>query len=182
MAKVRQARKCQGRKQDGSPCGAYAIQGSTVCRRHGGDLPSIREAAQRRVVEDKIERVLARMDVDPVKDPVALLALMAGRAASWCEAIAERVNELTSLRYSTEGGEQLRAEIALWERAMDRCEKFAHNLARLNLDERLVKVEERQVDLVKQALAAALADMGLGAVQQREAMGHVARHLRAVAS
>ena len=40
---------CTARRQDGKPCGSYAIRGGTVCRRHGGSAPQVRAAANRRL-------------------------------------------------------------------------------------------------------------------------------------
>ena len=40
---------CTARRQDGKPCGSYAVRGGTVCRRHGGSAPQVRAAANRRL-------------------------------------------------------------------------------------------------------------------------------------
>lgn len=145
------------------------------CKLHGGCAPSSRAAA----VEAQARQALAQLDVPPVKDPLSELAKIAGQVVAWKDMLAGQVNELTSLRYSTEGGEQLRAEVALWERAMDRCEKFLTAMARLNIDERLAQIEEKQSDLILFAVTAALKELGLGEEQQNEAVRNVARHLRA---
>ena len=39
--------RCWARRKDGQPCGAPAIPGGTVCRRHGGSAPQVRLAAER---------------------------------------------------------------------------------------------------------------------------------------
>lgn len=180
------AEKCAGTHHTtGERCRKWPIRGATVCTSHGGAAPQVRAKAAERVAEQKFDdtmrRELARLDVEPVDDPLTALSLLAGQAVAFKDALAERVNALKSFRYEDmRGAEQLRSEMALWERALDRCERFCTSMARLGLDERRAKVEERQVELVKDALAAALADMGLGATQQQEAMGHVARHLRSV--
>jgi hypothetical protein len=70
---------------------------------------------------------------------------MSGQVVAWKNAIAGLVNELPALRYSSaEGSEQMRSEVALWERALDRCEKVLTAMARLNIDERLARVSEEQ--------------------------------------
>jgi hypothetical protein len=43
--------KCKARRRDGTPCGAYAVKGTTVCRMHGGAAPQVREKANRRLFE-----------------------------------------------------------------------------------------------------------------------------------
>lgn len=179
-------RTCSGHTSKGKPCGRPPIHGGNVCPSHGGAAPQVRAKAEERVAEEKLgkamRRELARLEVNPVDDPLTVLSTLAGQALAFKDALAERVNTLQSIRYEdARGSEQLRSEVALFERAMDRCERFCSGMAKLNIDERRARVEEKQIELVKHALASALADMGLGLAEQREAMGHVARHLRAVA-
>ena len=69
----------------------------------------------------------------------------------------------------------------MYERALDRTVHVLATIARLNIDERLVKISQQQADLVKTALLGALDDAGLPREQQREAAGHLARRLRVVA-
>jgi hypothetical protein len=104
---------------------------------------------------------LARLDLPPVDDPLSELARITGQVIGWKDQIAAKVNELTSLRYSTEGGEQLRAEVALWERALDRCERFLTAMARLDIDERLTRIAEGQAELILSVFAAALERAGV---------------------
>ena len=98
------------------------------------------------------------------------------------------VNELGSLRYEskTGGGEQLRAEVAVLERAMDRCGRLIVDLAKLNIDERIVqinaRVTEEQVRLVFKVVMGALADIGLGPELQEAARMAIARRLKAHAA
>ena len=147
------------------------------CKLHGGTAPSGRIAA----AEQQARAELARLDVPPVQNPLAELARIAGQVVAWKDMLAEKVNALSSLRYESEtGGEQLRAEVALWERALDRCGKFLVDIAKLDIDERLTRVTEQQAEQVSAALTAVLAEMGLSQDQQRAARTGVARHLRAV--
>lgn len=146
------------------------------CRTHGGNTKNHRTAALR----GQAERVLADLHAPPVDNPLTELARITGQVVAWKDGLADRVNELTSLRYSTDGGEQLRSEVALFERALDRCERFLTAMAKLNIDERLTRISEQQAALVNQAVIAALQDLGLPAEQQQEARRGVARHLRAV--
>lgn len=170
-----QRRTCAGRRKDGSPCKGPAVGGADKCRMHLG------KKTQAVKVEHEARQVLARLDVQAVENPLTVLAELTGQALAWRDVIAGKVNELWNLRYSTETGEQLRSEVVLFERAMDRCAKFAVEMARLNIDERLAKVTERQTEIVAGALAAALGEMGLSPEQQRDARSRVAGHLRSVA-
>lgn len=178
----RQARKCKGRKTNGEPCNNYAITGGMVCHAHGGRAKQVKAKAAERVTEERVRAALARIDVDPITDPLSELSKIAGQVVAWKDTIADKVNELTSLRYSTEGGEQLRAEVALFERALDRCEKFLSSMARLNIDERLARISERQADIIIKAITATLAERGLSVEEQAEARRDVARRLRVASS
>ena len=117
----------------------------------------------------------------PVTDPLAALSAIAGAVVAWKDMLAGKVNTLTSLRYETEvGGEQLRAEVALWERALDRCGKFLVDIAKLNIEERMARVTEAQAEMAEKALMATLGELGFTPQQQRDAQVKLGRHLRAV--
>lgn len=78
----------------------------------------------------------------PVDNPLEELQALAGRVLAWERAIGELVNGLSEIRYESEhGGEQFRVEVALLERAMDRCERVMVAMARRL---RLVAAQERQ--------------------------------------
>jgi hypothetical protein len=174
--------KCGGTNRQGGPCGNPAGKntdhfGSGNCANHGGATPTGRIAA----LNEQAQRLLYRHDAGPVTDPLEALQRLAGRALAIEETFGQLVNDLTEIRYDSEGGgEQLRAEVAVLERAMDRCGKLLVDIARLNIDERLARVTERQAEQVSAALSAVLGEMGLTVDQQREARTGVARHLRAV--
>lgn len=184
MPRERQARKCSGKRRDGNPCGSYAITGGTVCSSHGGQLPRVKAKAAANAAEQRAMTQIAKLDLQPVGDPLQQLAILAAQMLAWRDSMAEQVNALTSLRYESHGdagsSEQLRSEVVLWERALDRCERVLTAMARLNIDERMAKISERQAERIEQALRLALNDLGLGADQQNEAARNVSRHLRAV--
>jgi hypothetical protein len=82
------------------------------------------------------------------------------------------------MRYSTDGGEAIRGEIVLWERAMDRCLAVLGTIAKLNIDERLVRINERQVNEFTAALRLSMARQNLAGDVQRALMAGVADALR----
>jgi hypothetical protein len=117
--------------------------------------------------------------VVPVDNPLAELQKLAGQVLAWKDAIGRMVNELEEIRYASEhSGEQLRSEVALFERAMDRCERVLVAMARLNIDERLAKISERQASLVVGVLKGALDDLGIDRTEE-EVRKTMARRLRA---
>ncbi len=78
--------------------------------------------------------------------------------------------------------EAVRALVELEADERDRCAKYAKLALDARLDERLTTAHETQVNMVADALGAALAEMGLSHGQQQEAAGRVARILRSVPS
>lgn len=175
------------RHRDGT-CGRAAGAGTDHkgwgrCSWHGGSSPSGSQSAAEKQLEDRAQKLLYRHDASPVTDSLEALQRLAGRALALEAAIGDAVNELTSIRYESEseggtGAEQLRAEVAVLERAMDRCGRLLVDIAKLNIEERLARVTEKQAQMTMDALAAAMREMGLSAEQQREARTRVARHLR----
>jgi len=179
-------------------CGAERRHGNGKCRRdagagtdhkgygrcswHGGSSPAGSQSAAEQRIEDQAQKLLYQHDAAPVANPLLALQALAGRALAMEAAIGEAVNRLGSIRYDTEtGGEQLRAEVAVMERAMDRCGKLLTDIARLNIDERLAKIERDKADVIVEAIEIALAAAGIRGQQATEAKRAAARHLRAVA-
>lgn len=159
------------------------MRGQSVCRKHGGAAPQSKAAAVRRQVEVEARQVLAELGVPAVEDPLAQLLRLAGEVLAWQRATAALVNGLEDgIRYrGANGAEQLRAEIALYERSMDRAIQVLAAIARLNIDERLVRVTERQADALVGAVNAALEAAGIHGGEQAEAARKAAaRHLRSV--
>jgi hypothetical protein len=152
------------------------------CRLHGGNTRNQRAAAHAQQAEQKARALLANLDVVSVDNPFAALGRLAGQVVAWQETIAGIVNELGErVRYEgAAGNEQLRAEIALYERAMDRCGQVLGMIARLNIEDRMARVSEQQAEIVVSAIEAALAAAGVTGRQADDARKVAAHHLRAV--
>lgn len=178
--------KCIGTNNRNEPCRNWPRRGAKVCHAHGGNAPQVKAKAAERVAEEKLDRAvrreLARLDVAPVANPLTVLAELAGQAVAFKDALAERVNRLNDdIRYEdVRGAEQLRSEVALWERALDRCERILSAIARLKIDDRLVKVEEAQIEMVLAALDAGLIAVDVDPARRATAKLAAARHLRSV--
>jgi len=182
--------KCGAQKRQGAPGETCTFAagwgtdhvGTGRCRLHGGNTRNQRAAARAEKAEQDAHRLLAQLDVQPVADPFAALSRLAGQVLAWQEAISGIVNNLGD-RVRYEGGagaEQLRAEIALYERAMDRTGSVLGMIAKLNIEDRMARVTERQADALVSALEAALAAAGVTGPQADDARKAAARHLRAV--
>jgi hypothetical protein len=172
-----QRRECNSPRKDGNPCHSHhLVTGQDKCRMHLGRKaqPVIAEAR----LQEQAERLLYQRDAAPVTDPLSALQRLAGRAAAWEDIIGEKVNEMRSIRYSTEGGEQLRSEIVVMERAMDRLGKLLVDIAKLNIEERLAVIRRRTADMLELALTQALQKSGADLDGQAAAREEFRRHLR----
>ena len=119
------------------------------CKLHGGCVPSGRKAALEEAIQAQAASELAKLDVTPVGNPLEELRTLAAQAVAWKDRMAAKVNELSDVSYkSTLGQEQLRAELLLWERALDRCMTVLLAMAKLDLDTRLVRIEEAKAAMV----------------------------------
>ena len=167
-------------RSTGQPCTKLVANGNLRCRHHGGASPQAKAAARRRHTETQARAVLGRLDVQPVDNPLTELQWMAGRVRSWMELMEQHVARLTATRYRAGSSENIRGEVQLLERAMDRFVTVLAAIARLNIDERLAQITEEQVETAADALTATLRELGLDAEQQRQASLSMARRLRAV--
>ena len=182
--------RCGAQKRQGAPgdkCTLVAGFGTDhvgygSCKFHGGNTRNQRAAARAEMADTEARRVLATLDVTPVADPFAALSRHAGQVLAWQEAISHIVNQLGDrVRYEgAAGSEQLRAEIALYERAMDRTGQILGMIAKLNIEDRMARVTERQADALVSAIEAALAAAGVTGPAADDARKAAARHLRAV--
>jgi hypothetical protein len=145
-------------KRSGERCRSYAMKGSATCRMHGSAAGQVRAAAKARrlaaAATADAERLLAHEAADRMADPWETLGRLAVEADAMKQALGERVNALGSaLRYVApgSGAEQLRAEVALYERAMDRSAKFADLLLKHHWEERQVRVQEATAQFIVSA-------------------------------
>jgi hypothetical protein len=176
------ARKRQGEGTCQRPAGwGTEHAGYGLCKLHGGSTATKTIHAARLKADAEARSALAELDLPPVEDPLAALLKLAGQVLGWQNATATLVNELESIRYrGSNGMEQLRAEVALYERAMDRAATVLAAIARLDIEERLARVTERQADAVIAAIDVALEVAGVVGVEAARAKQAAARHLRAV--
>jgi hypothetical protein len=153
------------------------LTGLTVCRFHGGAAPQVKAAAQVAKTRREIAQAVNILDAAPIGDPLRALQELAGQVVEWKDALAARV-DLHALRYESNiSTEQIRGEVILLERAMDRCNTVLATIAKLNIDERLARIDEVTAQMVVKALEAGLASVGVSgpaAVRAREVTrGHL---------
>src|SRR5260221_13101774 len=83
-------------------------------------------------------------DADPVTNPLEGVQRLSRVALLWLEHATDLMEGLNgTFRYEGKlKGEQLRSEVALFERAMDRAQKFSMDLIKADIDERCVRIQE----------------------------------------
>lgn len=190
-------RRCRHDFGGTDPCHDNAVKGTEParCRKHGaarGSIPA-KQAANRIVsgqIADRLVVILAEhgeklMRPDPIGNPLTELLELAAEVKAFKEimrSITAYLVQRADMRYGTRMGEQLRAEVVLYERAQERLGKLLMDISRLGIDARLLQLEEQQAALIERALNAALSASGLGLIEQQEARTVLRRELTKVAS
>lgn len=127
------------------------MPGSNVCKYHGGRLFVIAHKALRRSVLTRVSKIneVTEGTLVYTDNPFDMLNRAAIDSKRFLDLIEAKLNHMAeegeSWRYQDKAGaEQLRSEVALWERAQDRMIRAANALAKLNLEERFTRLSEQQ--------------------------------------
>lgn len=185
-------RRC--RHEFGTPdaCRFYAVRGTEppVCKNHGGNegsnqmksvgLRLINGEADKRAGEIIAEHGTELESADAVQDPYRELMLLAGEMRAWKNMLRKRVALLKPAQYRYQGrtGEQLRAEIVLYERAMERLGSMLVAIAKLNLDARLVGIRQQTLDMLDRALTQAFTKAAVPPEKMEEARQVFRAHVK----
>lgn len=156
---------CVRHKVDGSPCTVSPMASVSVCFFHGKS-PSI----MRRVIAAKALKSLRVTTPAARENPLAELQRVGTETLDWHRAMKAKADALLAddnLVYLVNDEEKVRATVTLFERASDRALKAYEALAKLNIDERLMRIEEAKAAFIIRAVEAALEEAGLD-ISQRE--------------
>lgn len=169
----------------GKQCGNYSLPGLNVCRMHGGKAPQAQAAALVRLETQKIvasaNATLAHEGIQPVEDPLAELSKLAAGAKGFMEALGARVNSLSDLEhYDAANSPHIRAEMLLYERAMDRTHRLLDSLVKHGYAERVIQIQESEAMLVAGVLRRVIAALGLSPEQQKQAQVLLAQEFRQI--
>lgn len=140
-------------------CGQqHAVAGSPMARQAGARAVEDRIGARfMEIMSQDGERILnPRKLEDPLTELLKLGAEMRELKDMMREVVA--VMKPGQWRYTGKAGEQARAEIILYERALERYHRILVDLLKLGIEERLAGVEERTLDLMERAMDAAIKD------------------------
>jgi hypothetical protein len=190
VSPLRDSRYCGGKKRQGEgtctrPAGwGTEHVGAGSCKLHGGNTPSGAKAGELALVDKQARELFGKLAPEraPVDNPLAAYAELAARVLSWMDLMDELLGDLRSVGYEHErAGEQVRATVQVFERAMDRANAVLASYARLRIDERLAEITEKQKRTVIRAIEAGLDEAGVSDEKRQDARRRVARHLRVVA-
>jgi hypothetical protein len=170
-------------KTTGAPCKRRPEPGGTVCKLHGGALPNVKQAAAFRIARDQAQQeALRRLRAEKAtkQDTVTEMDRLAAEVIAFKDVCRERIEFLSEIRYEGKTGEQIRAEITLYERALDRCNTVLATNLKLGIAERKQKLDEAQALLVVGLMRAVLGRLNLSKEQQQLAARVVPEEMRAI--
>ena len=180
-------RRCTADTRAGPRCQKAAIRGGTVCRSHGGHLPQVKAAAQKRVVLAEARRMVARdeSNAEPIEHLVDSLKLASAQVDVWGAIVADlddpdKPGEL--LTFSKAYGASLHPFITERDAWSDRKAKYAEMCLKAGVSERVVQITEGQHRKIFDDFEAALAETKLSEAQKQEFRVAYAGQLRGDAS
>lgn len=171
--------RCLGTNRKGERCKAFVTEGFTVCRYHGGASPNAKRAAAERVATARARKAVGKLKITECEDPIAELQRIAGETVAIKDYLRAQVERLSSIRYRAET-EQTRAELSCYMAALRDSTSVLTSLARLNLDERSVRIKEAQASMIRRAVDSALREAGLEGESLERGRQAVGRHLKVI--
>lgn len=168
-------RRCKAKaKGSGNQCRRYAIPGGSVCRNHGGGAPQVKAAAARRLAAEQLQAdstaALAWLGEQSVTDPLDELGRLATESRSLTTALGQRVNALRELEhFDLKNSPHIKAEIELYERAMDRTHRMFDSLIKAGYMERQMKIAEDEALILSGIIRRVLQQVGVKPAGVRKA-------------
>lgn len=176
--------RCDRYASRGSLCGWHFRKASPRRRESNAnkqlELDS-RELVGKLIKDNDIEVIIPDGDIE--FNPFDALLEMAQETMQFKDICAAKLAKLKDDEWRWEGervGEQLRSEVALYERAIQRCTDTLIKIARLGIEERMMRVAERQQAIMEQAIVRTMQDLDLPLEMQAKARQRMVLHLRAM--
>jgi hypothetical protein len=153
-----------------------------VCVAHGGAARQVRLAAERRVALDAAMGELKNLGVPLGVHPIEALSNLVAEANGSVAFLRNRVQELGDeiLVRGPYGEMRPNVFLELYGQWSERLARFVKLSIDVGLDERRVRIEEQQAEVIAEVFNLMLADLGLA--DDPRARASLARHLRAVAA
>ena len=115
-----------------------------------------------------------------IDNPYAELYRLAGQTVAWKDALAEKIADMTEIGYEGRTGEQIKADVQLFTGALVECRQVLTAIAKLDVEERMVRIAEAQAILIAETLGRVLDSLGMTKEKQLQARSAVAERLRIV--
>jgi len=179
-------------------CEKYAVKNCEgYCRQHYSELkqklPSYARAVEERKRETEAKKLFDTLmrennvsietkNFDEEMNPLEALLEVAHEQVAWKNLCLAKLAKLQEDEWRWDGdraGEQIRSEILLYERAIDRATNTLIKISRLGIEAKLAQVAEKQVSIVETAIVRTLQDLDLDIDTQAKARTRIIKHLKA---
>lgn len=172
-------------KSTGNNCLRRPVPGAEVCVMHGGKAPRVQAHAKAVLATRKLEasaaEILAHEGVEAVEDPLGDLGKLASSSQALTDALGKRVNALNDLEhFDLKETPSIKAEVQMYERAMDRTARLLDSLVKHGYSERQIQIQETEALLVAGVIRRVVAGLGLSQEQQTKAQKALAEEFRAL--
>jgi hypothetical protein len=155
-------------------------------------LPPYSRAVERRVNETEAKKLFDKLmrennvaietkNFDEELNPLEALLEMANEQVAWKNLCLAKLAKLQEDEWRWDGdraGEQIRSEIVMYERAIDRATNTLIKISRLGIEAKLAQIAEKQVSIVETAIVRTLQDIGLDIDTQAKARTRIIKHLK----
>lgn len=118
--------------------------------------------------------------LEDIANPFLMLMEQAQRVMEFQTQLKANLDRLdkSEWRYSGDRiGEQIRGEVQLYERSLKNCTDMLAKIAKLNIEERLARINERQAAIIEMAIVRTLAEMDLPLELQAKARERIVQHM-----
>lgn len=130
--------------------------------------------------ENNVDIVTKNFDEEV--NPFEELLELANEQVAWKNLCLAKLAKLQEDEWRWDGdraGEQIRSEILMYERAIDRATNTLIKISRLGIEAKLAQIAEKQVRIVETAIVRTLQDIGLDIDTQTKARTRIIKHLKA---
>ena len=150
------------------------------CRKHGGNTRSAKKSAARLAAQHEVESLSIPVDTTPEDALLGEVRHVAGDVAFIRQQVKQLGYDLTQEVITSEfGGYQAPSVwLEMYWQAHDRLVRVAAATIKAGVEERKVRIAEREMDAVAEAIHATLRDIGVDVTP--EVGASLGRHLRAV--
>lgn len=179
---------CVGHRRDKHFCTKFPVNGSTVCDMHGGRAPQVKRKAAEVVQATEIRKLCAALglhrDIGHIDGLLELVAEAAGNTEFYRQLVNELPTHPEADTYDLDTASYTRGEpgiygrtyhesgmptgegkphvlVTMYDAERDRWAKLCLELAKLNIDERRVRLAEADAQRIFGAIGKALNSAGL---------------------